>query len=607
MDLQTGLMKWQRSHNLGELHAENAGQDVTLMGWVHKRRDHGGVIFIDLRDRFGLTQVVLDPAVSQNVLNVGEMLRQEYVIAVKGKVKKRPDGMINQDLSTGTIEVIVSDIQLLNKSAVLPFQITDNIDASDNLRLKHRYLDLRRPKQKQHMLDRIRFVKAMRNALEDQQFLEIETPYLYKSTPEGAREFLVPSRMHAGQFYALPQSPQLFKQVLMVSGFDRYYQLVKCFRDEDLRADRQPEFTQFDCEMSFTDQDSLLKTFETVVESAMKEFGLTGLPFPLPRMKFADAMELYGNDKPDTRFEMTLNNLTEVLKTCEFKVFREAIDLGGIVNAIVVEGQGENMSRKDIDELTEVAKQFGAKGLAWAKIKDEDGTLTWQSPIAKFLDESVIKIVNQSLGVKQGDLILFGAGPYETTKAYLSEVRLELGRRLNLMDPANLKFLWVTDFPLFEKDNNTGRLVARHHPFTMPNPDDIDKFESDPETVRAWAYDLVLNGNEVAGGSIRIHNQELQKKQFAAIGLSQEEAESKFGFLLEALQFGAPPHGGIAFGVDRFAMLLTGTDAIRDVIAFPKTQRGTCLMTGAPSQVPTDDLRDLHIKVRQLPGQENPT
>ncbi|MBP9706303.1 MAG: aspartate--tRNA ligase [Oligoflexales bacterium] len=595
---QLGLLEWQRTHNCGELNASHANTTVTLMGWVHKRRDHGQVIFIDLRDRFGLTQVVLDTAQSKDLLSVGEQLRQEFVIAVRGKVRLRPEGMINKDLSTGILEVIVEEMQLLNKSETLPFQISEGADASDSLRLKYRYLDLRRPKQKQILLDRIRFVRCMRRALEAENFLEIETPYLYKSTPEGAREFLVPSRVHPGQFYALPQSPQLFKQVLMISGFDRYYQLVKCFRDEDLRADRQPEFTQLDCEMSFVNQQMLMSVFERVVQNAFNEYGLKQVAFPLPRMTFDVAMENYGNDKPDLRFDLKLQNLSSIVAKTEFRVFREALDLGGIVNAIVVSGQAENLSRKAIDEITEVAKQHGAKGLAWLKMTEEGGAQTWQSPIAKFFDAKAQSEINSALKLKVGDLVFFGAGPYETTKAYLSEVRLELGRRLKLMKTDEFKLLWITDFPLLEKVPQTGRFVARHHPFTMPLPEDIPLLNREPEKVRAAAYDLVLNGNEVAGGSIRIHNQELQKQLFSTIGLTDQEARDKFGFLLDALQFGAPPHGGMAFGVDRLAMIITGCDAIRDVIAFPKTQKATCLMTESPSPASADALRELHIKVR---------
>lgn len=594
------LGDWKRSHSLGELRAQHVGSEVTLMGWVHKRRDHGNIIFVDLRDRRGITQVVFDPAVAPDTIALGNELRNEFVIAIKGKVAQRPSGMINSKIPTGEIEVHVIASKLLNRAEPLPFQIHDEAEASEGLRLKYRYLDLRRPNVRDNILKKVKFVQEMRKALESRGFSDFETPLLYKSTPEGAREFLVPSRIHPGQFYALPQSPQLFKQILMMSGFDRYYQVVKCFRDEDLRADRQPEFLQIDCEMSFVELEDVLGVFEGAVAEAASALLGRKITTPFPRMNYDQAMTEYGVDKPDTRFGMKLINLTDLATESEFSVFREAVSQGGIVNAIVVKDASEKFSRKDLDELTDIVKHHGGKGLAWVKKKEGPGRDSWQSPIAKFFSDELILQFERRCHVHVGDLILFGAGSTETTRASLGALRIHLGKKLGLTDPNTFHFLWVINFPLFEKNPDTQRWVACHHPFTSPLPDDIQHLESDPGRIRAAAYDMVLNGNEVAGGSIRIHDPEVQARLFKVLGLTPEETKAKFGFLLEALTLGAPPHGGIAFGLDRLVMVLSGLESIKDVIPFPKTNKGTCMMTDSPTEVSIEQLRDLHIRVQKL-------
>lgn len=599
---------WHRTHTLGELNKSHAGQEVILTGWVNRHRDHGQFIFLDLRDRYGITQAVVDPDHAPAAYEIAKNLRAEFVIAIKGKVNARPEGMINKNMVTGEVDVLVSDIRILNRSDVLPFAINDESEASETLRLKYRYLDLRRPTLKNNLINRSKFVREMRKALDAIGFMDIETPFLYKSTPEGAREFLVPSRIHAGHFYALPQSPQLFKQVLMISGFDRYYQIVKCFRDEDLRADRQPEFTQVDIEMSFVDESLVTNTLEEVTRTAVTNFydGKVSLPAKFPRHTFAQVMEDYGVDKPDLRFGLKLKDITELAGRTKFTIFKDAASSGGIVNCIVVPGGSEKFSRKDIDELGELAKHHGGKGLAWIKKSAGHGIASWSGPIAKFFSDEDCTAIEERAGINAGDLILFGAGVYDSTKGMLGAVRNFLGAKLKLYNPRELSFLWVTEFPLLEKDAESGRWLARHHPFTSPRPEDFHLLKTDPGKVRASAYDLVLNGYEVAGGSVRIHDPDIQKLLFDTIGLSDEEAQSKFGFLLDALRFGAPPHGGMAFGVDRMVMCLTGADAIRDVIAFPKTQKGTCLMTGAPSMVTPPQLKDLHVKVDlQLDGVKN--
>lgn len=594
---------WKRSHHCGQLREDHKGIEVTLLGWVSKRRDLGNLIFIDLRDRYGITQAVIDPDLAPNAIEIARSLKQESVIGIKGNVRIRPDGMLNKDMKTGSIEIQISEITIFNHSEILPFPISDLSDASEQLRLKYRYLDLRRPSMQQRIIDRSKITSLTRAALEQCGFLDLETPYLYKSTPEGAREFLVPSRITPGNFYALPQSPQLFKQIYMVSGIDRYYQVVKCFRDEDLRSDRQPEFTQIDCELSFVNEEEILELFTGVVKEIVNQFKQKEVLNTIPHMTFAQAMEEYGCDKPDTRFELKLIDISSEVKNCDFKVFKDAVGQNGIVNCLLIKG-GSDYSRKKIDELGEFAKQYGSKGLAWAKKKEGNGKPSWQSPIAKFLSDELITKIENATKMEAHDLLLFGAGAYEQVKSSLSALRIKIAKDRKLFDPKELKFLWITEFPLMEQDEKSGKWMARHHPFCMPRSEDLPLLDSDPKKVRAQAYDLVCNGYEVGGGSIRIHERDVQQKVFKIIGLTEEDANKKFGFLLDALQFGAPPHGGIAFGLDRLVMLLTGCDAIRDVIAFPKTLQASCLMTNAPSPVPNASLQDLHIKTSSPEGGE---
>ncbi len=592
-----GLEGWRRTHHLGELRATDVGKEVILMGWVQRRRDLGQLVFIDLRDRFGITQIVLDPSDNQQIHAMGSDIKFEYVLGAKGKVFPRPDGMINKTMPTGEVEVRVSELKVYSKSAELPFPIRDDADVTEALRLKYRYLDLRRDTAKNKILSRIKFVQCVRRAIEAHGFLEFETPILCRSTPEGARDYLVPSRIHPGKFYALPQSPQLFKQLLMVAGFDRYYQIAKCFRDEDLRADRQPEFTQIDCEMSFVDEALIRETFEQVMAKAIYDYNGRSIQIPFPKMTYRQSMEDYGVDKPDTRFDMKLVDLSDLVRDSDFKVFSQAVQSGGIVNALTVKGKAESFSRKDIDQLTEMAKKYGAAGLATVKKIAGSGQASWQSSIAKFFNDTSIAAIDKRLSLEPGDLVLFGAGPFSTTKASLGAIRVHLGQQLGFCDPSKLNFLWVTDFPMFEKDAESGRLVACHHPFTTPNPEDMHLLDSDPLKVRAAAYDMVLNGFELCSGSIRIHDSELQQKIFDCIGIEKEEAAKRFGFLLEAFRYGPPPHGGLAIGLDRLVMILTNTSGIKDVIPFPKTQTATCLMTDAPNTVADAQLKELHIKL----------
>jgi len=585
----------RRTHTCGELNAANVDEKVVLNGWVDRRRDLGGVIFIGLRDRYGVTQVIFEPEHNQEAHHLAKQLRSEFVIAIEGKVRKRPDDQINKEMTTGEIDVIVEKLIILNEAETPPFPIKDEVDAFEDLRLKYRYLDLRRPVLQKTLILRHRMYQLVRKYFDKKSFVEIETPVLMKSTPEGARDYLVPSRIHKGKFYALPQSPQTYKQLLMVSGFDRYFQIVKCFRDEDQRADRQPEFTQIDVEMSFVDIDDVFEIVEGLMKELFKEVWQLELQIPIPRLTFNDALEKYGSDKPDLRFGLELETLNHVFENSGFKVFKDTIDSGGIVSALVAPDCA-GYSRNQIDNLTAHVKKLGAKGLVWLKVKDDE----LDSPIAKFLsDEEKGKLV-EKLNAANGDLILILAGKRLETLTQMGELRLEMAKRLELVNPdSKPKLLWVTDFPLLEWDEETKRFYAMHHPFTSPRTEDIELLDSDPGKVMARAYDLVLNGHEIAGGSIRIHNSELQAKMFNALGISKEEAEEKFGFLMNAFKFGAPPHGGIAFGFDRMVMIFAGETSIRDTIAFPKTTSAISLMDESPSEVSEEQLKELHIKTRE--------
>lgn len=584
----------QRTHTCGELREEHIGQSVILNGWVDARRDLGGVIFIEMRDRYGITQVVFEPGFNHEAHSAGKDLRNEFVISVEGIVRKRPEGTENPELETGLVDVMVNRLIILNEAKTPPFPIKDEIDVSEDLRLKYRYLDLRRPKLQKNLLLRHKMYQVTRKYLDANNFVEIETPVLMKSTPEGARDFLVPSRLHKGKFYALPQSPQQYKQILMVSGFDRYFQIVKCFRDEDLRADRQPEFTQIDIEMSFVDQQDIFVVMEGLMKELYKEIWNKELQLPIPKLTFDEAMEKYGSDKPDLRFGLEMITLNNVFANSEFKVFKDAVDKKGIVSGLLAKGCGD-YTRNQLDVLTDFIKKLGAGGLIWIRVKD-DGL---ESPTTKFLSEDEKKNLVEAMNAEAGDLILILSGTRYKTLNLMGYMRLEMAKRLNLIkENAEPKLLWVTDFPLFEWDEETKRYYAMHHPFTSPRIEDIDKMETEPGAVRARAYDLVLNGSEIAGGSIRIHDSELQKKMFKALGISEEEAEYKFGFLMNAFKYGAPPHGGIAFGFDRLAMIFAGEKSIRDVMAFPKTASGISLMDDAPSYVDEAQLTELHIKVR---------
>ena len=584
-----------RTHRCTEVSNKLIDENVTVMGWVQKRRNLGSLIFIDLRDRSGLLQVVFDePQIGTEGFNKAGELRSEFVIAVEGVVKKR-EAAINENLKTGDIEIIAKSLRILSEAETPPFPIEEGINTKDELRLKHRYLDLRRPDLQSNLILRSKVCNIVRSFLCDEGFIEIETPILQKSTPEGARDYLVPSRIHPGEFYALPQSPQLFKQLLMCSGFDRYFQIAKCFRDEDLRADRQPEFTQIDMELSFVDMEDVLDVNERLIAKVFKEALNVDVQLPLKRMPWQEAMDRFGSDKPDIRFGMELTDVTDVVKGCGFGVFTGAIENGGSVRGINVSGQG-SMSRKKIDKLVEYAKGCGAKGLAYLCV-NEDGT--YKSSFAKFMKEEELDNLVNAMEGKPGDLLLFAADSNKIVWEVLGSLRCELGKELGLIPEDEFAFLWITDFPLFEYSEEQGRYVAMHHPFTMPYEEDIDYIVSDPGKVRAQAYDIVLNGCELGGGSIRIHREDVQEKMFEALGFTNEEAHDRFGFLLDAFSFGVPPHAGLAYGLDRMIMLMTKADSIRDVIAFPKVKDASCLMTNAPSSVDETQLEELCLRIKE--------
>ncbi len=584
-----------RTHTCGELRASHIGRTVVLNGWVDTRRDLGGVIFIDLRDRYGVTQVVFAPQHDKETYDQAQTLRSEFVIAVKGKVENRPAGTENHNLPTGEIDILVQQLEVLNPADTPPFQIAERSDVSEDQRLRYRYLDLRRPSMLHNLLVRHRMAQITRRYFDEHQFVEIETPILMKSTPEGARDFLVPSRIHRGRFYALPQSPQTYKQLLMVAGVDRYFQIVKCFRDEDLRADRQPEFTQIDVEMSFVDEQDIFTMAEGLMARLLKEVLQVEIITPFDRLSYTEAMERYGSDKPERRFGLELSDLSKSVSTSGFKVFADTLAQGGAVAGFAIPGAAA-YTRNQLDNLVDLSKSLGAKGLVYIKVLDEG----FESPVQKFLTQDELGGIASLVRAKSGDLILVIADTWKNCYSVLGDLRLEFGRRLNLIDKNKIDLHWVTQFPLFEWNADDKRYYAMHHPFTSPHPEDTEKLRVSQEGVRARAYDLVMNGNEIAGGSIRIHNSDLQKLVFEKLGISTGEAEEKFGFLMNAFRYGAPPHGGIAFGFDRMAMLFTGQKSIRDVIAFPKTSSGLSLMDGSPSDISDDQLRELHIRVRSV-------
>ncbi|MGM0752298.1 MAG: aspartate--tRNA ligase [Bacillota bacterium] len=583
----------KRTAYCGDITESYIGEKVTIKGWVQKRRDLGGLIFIDLRDREGIVQIVFNPDLSGDALALAEKIRNEYVLSVTGTVVARAEGTVNPNLNTGKVEIHAEEVQIINEAKTPPFMIDDQTEVSEDVRLKYRYVDLRRPAMMETFKMRHNVTTSFRNFLNDNGFLDVETPILTKSTPEGARDYLVPSRVHKGEFYALPQSPQIFKQLLMVSGFDRYYQIARCFRDEDLRADRQPEFTQIDMEMSFMDKEEIISLVEDMMKKLMNDVKDVNVSLPIPRMTYDDAMSRYGSDKPDTRFGMELIDVSEIVKDSGFKVFAGAVANGGQVKLINVKGGASQYSRKDIDGLTEFVSRYGAKGLAWLKVEEEG----LKGPISKFVTEEDASGISTSAHAEAGDLLLFVADKKSVVADALGALRLKLGKELKLIDETKFNFLWVTDWPLLEFDEGENRYYAAHHPFTMPVREDLELFETDPASVRAEAYDLVLNGYELGGGSLRIYERDIQERMFEVLGFSKEEAEEQFGFLLEAFEYGTPPHGGIALGLDRLVMLLAGRTNLRDTIAFPKTASASCVLTDAPGGVSQAQLKELSLSL----------
>lgn len=583
----------KRTHYAGDITESLIGEKVRLKGWAQTRRDLGQVIFIDLRDRSGIVQIVTNPEISADALETADSVRSEYVLEIYGTVVQRDEETYNEKIPTGTVEIRVEQIDILNTSKPLPFQIDSNQEISEDVRLKYRYLDLRREEMRETIKLRNRVTKIIRDYMNDNEFIDIETPMLTKSTPEGARDYLVPSRVHKGEFYALPQSPQLFKQLLMVSGFERYYQIVRCFRDEDLRADRQPEFTQLDIEASFLETEEFLPMIEELMKKTVKDVLGKDVQTPFPRMTYEDAMNRYGSDKPDTRFGLELTELSHIVENSDFKVFAQAVKNGGIVKGLNVKGAAPKMSRKEIDELADFAAIYGAKGLAWLRVEDDQ----LRGPIAKFFTEEEIEQITTAMDAEPGDLLFFGADRKEVVYATMGALRLKFGKEFQLIDESKYNFLWVTEFPLVEYDDTSKRYTAMHHPFTSPLKEDAHKLESAPEDVRAEAYDIVLNGYEIGGGSQRIYNKDMQQSMFKALGFSEEEAQEQFGFLLDAFEYGTPPHGGIALGLDRFVMILAGRDNLRDTIAFPKTASASDPLTGAPGAVSEQQLKELHLKL----------
>lgn len=584
-----------RTHNCGELNGKNIDDEVTICGWVHRRRDHGGLIFIDLRDRYGLTQIVSDPAESKECHELADSVRPEFVIQIKGKVRARPEGMANKNMPTGEIEVLISDFTILNKAITPPFEIDQEIDVAEDLRLKYRYMDLRRERMKNNVINRYKVIKSMRDFMDSKGFVEVETPILIKGTPEGSREYIVPSRLHPGKFFVLPQSPQQLKQLLMVAGMDKYFQIARCFRDEDSRGDRQPEFTQLDIEMSFVNEEDIMNLNEELLIQLIEKFVPEKklLTKPFVRLTFDEAMNKYGSDKPDLRFGMKLEDVSDIVKDCEFKVFSDTVKNGGMVKALRVEG-GLKFTRKEIDELEEVAKNYGAKGLSYIQVP-EDGP---KSSLLKFLKEDEVKGMIDKTGAKTGDIIFLGADTFMTVCESMGRVRLACAEKLNLRNKDEIAVCWIYDFPLLEWKEEEQKLDAVHHPFTSPKDEDVKLLDEKPESVRAKAYDMAMNGEEIAGGSIRIHDSEVQSKIFDKLNISKEEAEKRFGHLLRAFKYGAPPHGGIAWGLDRLVMLLQDEPNIREVIAFPKDQKAKDLMLSSPSELPDDQIAEMHINIR---------